>query len=172
MTGTKLWGKCLDSDTKKMLDAGCWLLTAGGLEQVGGRKIKAAHILFLLLHPLVHCVKRPVSLDPRHPNPHAMAAVHEDKETYTTHDESDNGASHPSPPLHEDFDAHEEKKLMRKIDIRLLPILGALYSIALIDRVNVSHPSLARFRSVPCFGSTDKPRSRSPTPGLPAWGRI
>ena len=31
-----------------------------------------------------------------------------------------------------------EKKLVRKVDKRLLPILGALYSIALIDRVNVS----------------------------------
>jgi hypothetical protein len=30
-----------------------------------------------------------------------------------------------------------EKKLIRKIDYRLLPILGALYAISLIDRVNV-----------------------------------
>ena len=30
-----------------------------------------------------------------------------------------------------------EKELMRKVDWRLLPILGALYAIALIDRVNV-----------------------------------
>ena len=39
----------------------------------------------------------------------------------------------------EAFDEVEEKKLIRKIDWRLLPILGALYSIALIDRTNVSH---------------------------------
>jgi hypothetical protein len=38
----------------------------------------------------------------------------------------------------EAFDEIEEKKLIRKIDWRLLPILGALYSIALIDRTNVS----------------------------------
>jgi hypothetical protein len=31
----------------------------------------------------------------------------------------------------------QERKLLRKIDWRLLPILGALYSIALIDRTNV-----------------------------------
>ncbi|KIW01781.1 uncharacterized protein PV09_06953 [Verruconis gallopava] len=37
-----------------------------------------------------------------------------------------------------DFDQHAEKKLIRKVDRRLLPILGALYSIALIDRVNIS----------------------------------
>lgn len=35
-----------------------------------------------------------------------------------------------------------EKALMRKIDWRLLPILGALYAIALVDRVNVRWPSI------------------------------
>ena len=35
-------------------------------------------------------------------------------------------------------DPQYEKALIRKVDRRLLPILGALYSIALIDRVNVS----------------------------------
>lgn len=30
-----------------------------------------------------------------------------------------------------------EKILIRKIDLRLLPILGALYAISLMDRVNV-----------------------------------
>lgn len=30
-----------------------------------------------------------------------------------------------------------EKLLVRKIDMRLLPILGALYAISLVDRVNV-----------------------------------
>lgn len=33
--------------------------------------------------------------------------------------------------------AVNEKALIRKVDWRLLPILGALYAIALIDRVNV-----------------------------------
>lgn len=42
-----------------------------------------------------------------------------------------------SPPLQE-HDPQYEKALIRKIDKRLLPILGALYSIALIDRVNIS----------------------------------
>jgi hypothetical protein len=40
----------------------------------------------------------------------------------------------------EAFAQIEEKKLMRKVDWRLLPILGALYSISLIDRTNVSLP--------------------------------
>lgn len=40
------------------------------------------------------------------------------------------------------YDVHTEKKLVRRVDWRLLPILGALYSISLIDRVNVSIFSL------------------------------
>jgi len=38
---------------------------------------------------------------------------------------------------HGAFDKTREAKLMRRIDWRLLPILGALYSISLIDRTNV-----------------------------------
>ncbi|EMD86532.1 hypothetical protein COCC4DRAFT_167009 [Bipolaris maydis ATCC 48331] len=41
------------------------------------------------------------------------------------------------------FDEIEEKKLIRKVDWRLLPILGALYSIALIDRTNISNARVA-----------------------------
>ncbi|KAL1959308.1 hypothetical protein VTO42DRAFT_2495 [Malbranchea cinnamomea] len=36
-----------------------------------------------------------------------------------------------------------EKQLMRRIDWRLLPILGTLYAIALIDRVNISNARIA-----------------------------
>ena len=35
------------------------------------------------------------------------------------------------------FDTNSENELIRKVDWRLLPILGILYSIALIDRANV-----------------------------------
>ncbi|KAF2100035.1 MFS general substrate transporter [Rhizodiscina lignyota] len=41
------------------------------------------------------------------------------------------------------FDKHQEHKLIRKVDLRLLPILGALYSIALIDRTNISNARVA-----------------------------
>lgn len=50
---------------------------------------------------------------------------------------------HVSPTI-ETFDEIEEKKLIRKIDWRLLPILGALYSISFIDRGNVRYVVLAR----------------------------
>jgi hypothetical protein len=35
-----------------------------------------------------------------------------------------------------------EKALMRRVDRRLLPILGALYAVSLVDRVNVWAPEL------------------------------
>lgn len=41
------------------------------------------------------------------------------------------------------FDIAEIKRVRRKIDRRLLPILGALYSIALIDRTNLSAARIA-----------------------------
>ena len=51
----------------------------------------------------------------------------------------------PSPPPREriEYDHHSEKALIRKVDWRLLPILGSLYSIALIDRVNISAARIA-----------------------------
>lgn len=35
-------------------------------------------------------------------------------------------------------DAKFEKRVLRKVDLRLLPILGCLYTIALVDRSNVA----------------------------------
>lgn len=71
-------------------------------------------------------------------------ATHEGKEGVINYDHAEQTKLDEhldSPPnSHDaalDFDAKSEKALIRKIDRRLLPILGALYSIALIDRVNV-----------------------------------
>lgn len=47
----------------------------------------------------------------------------------------DNSYFHVDPH----FDKHTELRLVRRIDYRLLPILGALYAVALIDRNNVAH---------------------------------
>lgn len=33
-----------------------------------------------------------------------------------------------------------ERRLIRKVDFRLLPILGALYAISVVDKTNVSWP--------------------------------
>jgi len=61
--------------------------------------------------------------------------------------EVENGV-YNQPPFHPatdeyQHDSHKAKALIRKIDRRLLPILGALYSIALIDRINVSAARVA-----------------------------
>lgn len=70
-----------------------------------------------------------------------MASNYEtEKVDNAAHDENERAATQSPDSLVDEFDAHKENKLMRKIDWRLLPILGALYSIALIDRVNVSQP--------------------------------
>lgn len=43
-----------------------------------------------------------------------------------------------SPSVENTHDANFEKRVLRKIDFRLLPILGCLYTIALVDRSNVA----------------------------------
>jgi hypothetical protein len=66
------------------------------------------------------------------------------------HDEHSKSEGQITPPQRESitYDPKDEKKLIRKIDGRLLPILGALYSIALIDRVNVGPVRLLRIRYI------------------------
>lgn len=71
-----------------------------------------------------------------------MAQVTADKTPTTDHDEyakeEDASFSHQPDSSLISFSAKEEKHLIRRIDRRLLPMLGVLYSIALIDRVNIS----------------------------------
>jgi hypothetical protein len=38
----------------------------------------------------------------------------------------------------DDLEPHVVKKLIRKVDYRLMPGLGLLYTVSLIDRVNLS----------------------------------
>lgn len=46
--------------------------------------------------------------------------------------------SHAENTVEHTIDAKFEKRVLRKIDFRLLPILGCLYTIALVDRSNVA----------------------------------
>ena len=72
-----------------------------------------------------------------------------------------------------------EKKLIRKVDYRLLPILGALYAISLIDRVNVRNFGLLFYAPAlslpPLFGPNGRGRlticSRYLTRAWRAWAR-
>ncbi len=71
-----------------------------------------------------------------------MSSIVQEK-NYGEIDHQHHESSNEQPILQDhvpDYVSHTENRLIRKIDLRLLPILGALYSIALIDRVNVSNP--------------------------------
>ncbi|CCX04326.1 major facilitator superfamily domain-containing protein [Pyronema domesticum] len=50
---------------------------------------------------------------------------------------------HSSSDREAGVDIEYEQKLIHKVDWRLLPILGALYSVALIDRTNMSNAAVA-----------------------------
>jgi len=65
-----------------------------------------------------------------------------DLKTGVLHDDEEKHLDLPSEEIL-DYDAVNEKKLIRRVDWRLLPILGALYSISLIDRTNISNARVA-----------------------------
>lgn len=73
----------------------------------------------------------------------AMAAEHAEKYDYHHHESPKDESVSPVPRERNEYDEHSKKALIRKVDWRLLPILGALYSIALIDRVNISAARVA-----------------------------
>ena len=58
-------------------------------------------------------------------------------------DDSDrpDGSGPATAPLEKDD--KETRQVMRKIDMRLLPVLAVIYSFALIDRVNLPNVSLS-----------------------------
>jgi hypothetical protein len=91
-----------------------------------------------------------------------------DQEKYSgSFEQKSDVVAHDQPGPNEDapyYDKRTENKLIRKIDFRLLPILGALYSIALIDRVNVRNLRLPR-------KFTDTDGIRSPMPESRVWER-
>jgi hypothetical protein len=72
-----------------------------------------------------------------------MANLEAEKSDFNHREMQKDESPSPIPQDRLEYDPHAEKKLIRKIDWRLLPILGALYSIALIDRVNISAARIA-----------------------------
>lgn len=52
--------------------------------------------------------------------------------------EHDSVAGHPDDPA----DPAEAKRIMRKIDWRLIPLLGLLYMLTFLDRVNIGNARL------------------------------
>ncbi|KAI5851530.1 major facilitator superfamily domain-containing protein [Morchella snyderi] len=73
-------------------------------------------------------------------------SANQNKEVYAVDDAVDDASKGRSEHLESGVDLAYEKKMMRKIDIRLLPILGILYSVSLIDRTNMSNAAVAGMR--------------------------
>ena len=48
--------------------------------------------------------------------------------------------------LDDGFDKKQDRKLMFKIDLRLIPMLGIIYGISVIDRVNIGQAQVAGMR--------------------------
>ncbi|KAL6251828.1 hypothetical protein RBB50_002038 [Rhinocladiella similis] len=71
-----------------------------------------------------------VDLDPKSDAAHMEF---QEKPAVDSHDEGHERVSQPELVI----DAKTEKRIKRKIDIRLLPILGSMYTFSLIDRTNV-----------------------------------
>ncbi|TGZ77489.1 MFS general substrate transporter [Ascodesmis nigricans] len=68
-----------------------------------------------------------------------MSASGDEKEQVQHIDNTGSAASDNESGL----DPVREKAILKKVDWRLLPILGALYSVALIDRTNMSNANVA-----------------------------
>ena len=43
----------------------------------------------------------------------------------------------------ESWSLYEQKKLMRRVDLRLVPICGIMYCVSLLDRTNLSNATIA-----------------------------
>ncbi|KAL2440832.1 High-affinity nicotinic acid transporter [Exophiala dermatitidis] len=49
----------------------------------------------------------------------------------------------PKAPILSEFSVQEQRKILRRIDLRILPIVGAVYCISLIDRTNLGAANIA-----------------------------
>ena len=51
-------------------------------------------------------------------------------------DETQSKEEQEYPSILQEFSKEDEKKILRRIDWRLLPITGAIYCVSLVDRSN------------------------------------
>ncbi|KAK7415768.1 hypothetical protein QQX98_005681 [Neonectria punicea] len=70
------------------------------------------------------------------------ASLHDDEAVATQYDEKIDSSSHVEDTEagglpHSTLSIADQKKTIRRVDLRLLPILGIMYSISLIDRTNL-----------------------------------
>lgn len=77
--------------------------------------------------------------DPRSHGSHSKA-VEICNDPVTTHIET---PDKPNDPGQFGFTEDEQKRLIRRIDFRLIPMVGLMYCVSLIDRTNVAAASIA-----------------------------
>lgn len=46
-------------------------------------------------------------------------------------------------PIIDQYTAEEIKKVVRKVDLRLVPLCGLMYCVSLLDRTNLSNAAIA-----------------------------
>lgn len=76
-----------------------------------------------------------INSDTEKPNTEFVEDISANSEDISANSEQDDAASF----VEEDFSDIDEKKLLRKMDLHLIPILALLYLISFIDRGNVGN---------------------------------
>lgn len=75
-----------------------------------------------------------------------MASIEEKKGVSELEDLHTSDLEQNSPGMQEDIDAFtakEQSRIMRKVDWRLVPVLGLLYAVSLVDRNNLGTAAIA-----------------------------
>lgn len=77
----------------------------------------------------------------RRPSDHTALRVSQEKQGFSHLEKSSSGSLENQPQPQED-DPVEAKRIIRKIDYRLIPMLMAMYTLTFLDRVNIGNARL------------------------------
>ena len=67
----------------------------------------------------------------------------DEKETRAIRDENGDVEAAPAPEPHAEIDPAVEKRVRRKLDMHIVPLVAGLYLLAFLDRSNIGHVSLS-----------------------------
>jgi len=59
------------------------------------------------------------------------------------YDVSKTSSAEDLDPILAEYDDAAQKRIVRKIDVRLVPIAGLMYCVSLLDRTNLSNAAIA-----------------------------
>ena len=72
---------------------------------------------------------------------HDIKASSDYDKRYPEHDDITGTRSYD--PIIDRYTAEEIKKVVRKVDLRLVPLCGLMYCVSLLDRTNLSNAAIA-----------------------------